>query len=189
MYYEPDDHFLFGRGRGLLEMMMVNPQIPRDLSGEGELPQQAVDKSVPDHYIESFCSVFTVKIDDVEQAKKLAGKWIYKREYSPFPRFKFQIKLFNVNSETFYVALKNCGKTTLLVKNFSPKVSKTSGYVSYGLSDSDSIFSLQPNSSVEMRASEFMEFKKFSNASGHLNFECSVEFVIPKYGNIIYSWF
>ncbi len=80
-----------------------------------------MEQSEPDHYVKWIHSVFKIKIDNIEKAKKRIGQSIYKKEFSPFPGFVFQIKLLNIDSNKFSVSLKNCGKTSVqrLIRSFA----------------------------------------------------------------------
>ena len=146
-----------------------------------------MEPSEPDHYVKGIHSVFKIKIDNIEQVKKRTGQSIYKKEFSPFPGFVFQIKLLNIDSNKFSVSLKNCGKTSVQMKSF-PK--KTPG--SYGYSEPESELLLLPGNSVEMKTDqEFRNFQSYYTSGFKHEFavECSADFILPKFSkNIFYSY-
>jgi hypothetical protein len=142
--------------------------------------------SEPEHYVESIHSVFKIKIDNIEQAKKQIGKSIYKKEFTPSPGFVYQIKLRNIDSNKFSVSLKNCGKTSVQVKNFTMNNLRSYNYT-------ESKLLLLPGNSVEMKKQEFRSFLSY-NASRYKNefvFGCSadiIQFILTKFSkHILYS--
>jgi hypothetical protein len=145
-----------------------------------------MEPSEPDHYVKGIHSVFKIKIDNIEKAKKRIGQSIYKKKFSPFPGLVFQIKLRNIDSIRFSVFLKNCGKTSFQMKSFHKKKPGPS----YGYSQPESEVLLLPGNSLEMKFQEFLNYYTQYYTSGFKQefvFECSAEFILPKFGkNIFY---
>jgi hypothetical protein len=140
--------------------------------------EDAEDKYAPDHYVESIRSVFTIRIDELEQAKKLIGKSIYKKVFSPFPGFAFQIKLHNIDSVKFSVSLKNCGKTSVTIKKFNGRnIGSSRGY-----NDTETKMLVLPGSSIFLKTDEELcKFHLFKRGKKPFVLQCSVEFILPKF--------
>jgi len=144
-----------------------------------------MEPSEPDHYVKRIHSVFKIKIDNIEKAKKRIGQSIYKKKFSPFPGLVFQIKLRNIDSIRFSVFLKNCGKTSFQMKSFHKKKPGPS----YGYSQPESEVLLLPGNSVEMKTDqEFRNFQSYytSGFKHEFVFECSADFILPKFSKNIF---
>jgi hypothetical protein len=158
-------------------------------SDEDYTDQMVEDMSGPDHHVESIRSVFKIKIDDLEQAREQIGKSIYKKEFAPFPGFIFQIKLRNIDSMKFSVSLKNCGKTRVHIRKFIGKNLGFSRSHDCGecddYSDREAALVLLPGALVELqKRTELCQFESFAIRNRmklQFVFECSVEFVLPKF--------
>ena len=138
----------------------------------------------PDHYVESVRPVFTIKIDDIDEAKEQSGNGqsIYKKKFSPFRGIDFEIDI-RFNNSYFIVSLKNCGQTGITIRSFfSKNLKQGSPDIVFPIEKGKTTKRLVPGSSVQLENYPGSTGKK----TKEIIFEITVEFVLPKYRKNIF---